>query len=87
MIDDFGFNVAILRGIADSGQTSIKCSDLACDLEPPLSKNCKDLTMKLKVKYISPKSFSGANIFVCQLSEGLGMRKVLAHGIRMQKNP
>ena len=43
--------------------------------------------MKLEVKYIFPKSFSGANIFICQLSEGLGMRKVLAHGIRMQKNP
>ena len=26
-------------------------------------------------------------MFVYQLSEGLGMRKTSAHGIRMQKNP
>ena len=42
--------------------------------------------MKLKVKYIFPTSSSGANFYMYQLPEGLGMRKVLVHGIRMQKN-
>ena len=43
--------------------------------------------MKLKVKYIFPISSSGAHFYICQLPEGLGMRKILSHGIRMQKNP
>ena len=29
-IDDFGISEAILHGGANSGQTSIKCRDLAC---------------------------------------------------------
>ena len=33
--------------------------------------------MKFEVKYF----------FIYQLPEDLGMRKILAHGIRMQKNP
>ena len=41
--------------------------------------------MKLEVKYLFPNSSSGANVYIYQLSEGLGMRKT-AHGIRMQKN-
>ena len=43
--------------------------------------------MKLKVKYPFPNSSSGANFYIQQLPKGLGMRKILAHGIRMQKNP
>ena len=31
-IDDFGVSVAILHGSANSGQTFIKCLDLACDV-------------------------------------------------------
>ena len=57
--------------------------ELACDFEPPPLKNCKDLTVKLEVKYLFPTSFSVANFNIYQLPEGLGMRKILAHGIRM----
>ena len=63
-IDDFGVSDAILLEIKNS---SIKCEDLACDVEPML-KNCMDLTMKLKVKYPFPNSSSGANFYVQQLS-------------------
>ena len=82
-IDDFGVSDAILLG----GANSIKCHDLACDVEPPPLKNCKDLSKKLEVKYLVPASSSGANLYIYQLPEGLGMRKILTHGIRMQKNP
>ena len=60
-----------------------------CHLAQELSalKDCKDFTMKLKVKYLFPTSSSGADFYIYQLPEGLGMSKVLAHGIRMQKNP
>ena len=34
LINDFGVSVAILLGGANSGQTSIKCCDLAYDVEP-----------------------------------------------------
>ena len=40
--------------------------------------------MKLEVKYLFPTSSSGANFFIYELPEGLGMRKILAHGTRMQ---
>ena len=73
--------------VQTSGQTSIKCRDLACDVEPPLLKNYKDLTIKLEVKYLFPISCSGANFYIFQLPGGLEMRKILAHGIRMQRNP
>ena len=43
--------------------------------------------MKLEVKYIFPTSTSGANFYIYELPEGLGMRKIYAHGTRMQKNP
>ena len=43
--------------------------------------------MKLEVKYLFPISFSGATFFIYELPEGLGMRKILANGTRMQKNP
>ena len=66
-IDDFGVSNAILLGCANSGQVSVKFRDLVCDVEPPPLKNCKDLTMKLKVKYILPTSFSGANFYIYQL--------------------
>ena len=54
--------------------------------QPPPSEICKGLTMKLEVKYLFPTSSSGASFFIYQLSEGLEMRKILAHSIRMQKN-
>ena len=87
LIDDFGVSVPILLRGTHSGQTSIKCRDLACDVEPPPLKNFKNLTMKLEVKYLYPNSSLGANFYIYQLPEGLEMRKILAHGIRMQKNP
>ena len=43
--------------------------------------------MKLEVKYLFPSSSSGANFYIYELPEGLLMRKILAHGTRMQKNP
>ena len=43
--------------------------------------------MKLEVKYPFPTSSSDANACIYQLPEGLEMRKILAHGMRMQKNP
>ena len=83
-IDDFRVSDATLLGIKNS---SIECEDVACDVEPMSLKDYKDLTMKLKVKYPFPNSSSGANFYIQQLPKGLGMRKILAHGIRMQKNP
>ena len=43
--------------------------------------------MKLEIKYIFSTSTSGANFYIYELPEGLEMRKILAHGTRMQKNP
>ena len=41
----------LLRG-ANSGQSSIKCCDLACNVEqPPPLKICKYLTMELEVRF------------------------------------
>ena len=42
--------------------------------------------MKLEVKYLFPTSSSGVNFYIYQLPEGLGMRKMLAHGVVMRKN-
>ena len=39
--------------------------------------------MKLEVKYIFPTSTSGGNNYIYKLLEGLGMRKILVHGTRM----
>ena len=44
-------------------------------LEPLLLENCTGLTMKLEVQYLFPTSCSGANLFIYQLSEGLGIKK------------
>ena len=66
---------------------SLKCTDLDCNVEPPLLENRKDLTTNYQVEYLFPTSSSSANIYIYQLSEGLAMRKILAHSIRMQKNP
>ena len=66
--------------------SNLKCSVLACNVEPPPLKNCKDLTMKLQVKYLFPTSSLGANFYIHQLPEGLRMTYILAHGISMQKN-
>ena len=43
--------------------------------------------MKLEVKYIFPASTPGLNNYIYKLPEGLGMRRILAHGTRIQKNP
>ena len=51
-----GVSVVIVLGGANSGQTSIKCSDLACDVELRPLKICKDLTVKLEVKHLFPTS-------------------------------
>ena len=64
-------------------QQPIKYRDLACDVELPTLKNCKDLTMNLEVKYLFPTSSSGVKFYICQLPEGLVMTKILAHAIRM----
>ena len=82
---DFGVSDAFLFGWANSRQTSIKCRHLACDIDPSLLKNCKDLTMKLEAEYLFSTSSSGANFYTYHLPEGLGMVKILAHGIKMQK--
>ena len=76
-IDDFGVSDTILLGDANSAQTSMKCLDLACDDESPPLKSCKDLIMKLEVKYLFPTSCSGASFYIYQLPEGLAMRKIL----------
>ena len=39
--------------------------------------------MKSEVKYLFPTSSSGPNFYICQLPEGLGMTKILAHGIKI----
>ena len=43
--------------------------------------------MKLEVKYIFPTSTPGVNNYICKLRKGPGMRTILAHGTRIQKNP
>ena len=42
--------------------------------------------MRLEVKHIFPTSTPGANNYIYKLPEGLGMREILAHGTRTQKN-
>ena len=42
--------------------------------------------MKLEVKYIFLTSTLGANNYTCKLSEGLGMRQILACGTGIQTN-
>ena len=39
------------------------------------------------MKYIFPTSTPGVNNYIYQLSEGLGIKRILAHVIRIQKNP
>ena len=43
--------------------------------------------MKLKVKYLFPTSMPGTYFYIYQLPEGVKMREISAHDIRMQKNP
>ena len=52
-IDNFWVNVAIVLEGANSGHTFIKCHDIACNAEPPLLKDFKNLTIKLKGKIFS----------------------------------
>ena len=65
------------------GPTSIKCRNLTRDVEPPPLKNCKDLTMNLEVKYLLPTASSSANFYIYQLHEGLEMRKIFPHWVRI----
>ena len=44
-------------------------------LKPLLLSNCKDLTLKLDVKYIFQTSSSGANLYKYEMPEDLKMRK------------
>ena len=83
-IDHSGVCSTILFGSANSGQTSIKCRDLTCNVEPLSLKNSKDFIMKLEVKYLFLTSSSVEDFYIYQLPECLWM---LAHGIRMRKNP
>ena len=48
-VDYFEVSVAIVLRSANSGQTSIKCCDLACDAESTPLKNCDDFNIKLEV--------------------------------------
>ena len=75
VINDLGVSVTILLQGVDSGQTSTKYRDLACDVEPRPLKNSKDLTMKFKVKYLFPRSSSSAS-FIYQLPEVHGVMSV-----------
>ena len=43
--------------------------------------------MKLEVKYIFPTSTPGVNNYTHKLPEVLGMRRILVHATRIQKNP
>ena len=87
-IDDFRVSTVILLGGPKSGQTFhiMPWSRLWC-LSPPSSESCKGYTMKFEVKYIFLSPSSVANFCIYQLPERLGMRKSIAPGIRMQKNP
>ena len=53
-VDNFGVSFTILLGKENYGQASIKCLDLARDVELAPLKICKDLTLKLEVKYFFP---------------------------------
>ena len=62
-------------------------------LEAPSSGNCKGLTMKLEVYQIyfpslifRREDFAQSRFYNYQSPESLEMTKILAHGIRMQKN-
>ena len=76
---DFGVSDSIFLGDRSSGQTSLKYRNLGCDVEPLPLKNYKDLTMKLEVQYLFLTSSSGADVYIYQLPESLGMRKVSTH--------
>ena len=72
---------------ANPGQTSIKCRDLACDVEPPLLKIIRIWPWNLKSNIFSPTLSSGVHFYIYEMPKDLGMRKIWAHGTRMQKNP
>ena len=80
-IDNFRVSDAILLGGANSGQTSKKCCDLACYVEPHATiKNCRDFIMMLNVKHhFQTSSSSGANFYIYELPEDLRMTEILAH--------
>ena len=43
--------------------------------------------MKLEVKNIFPTSTPGVKNYIYKLPEGHGMRRILAHGTTIEKNP
>lgn len=82
----FGVSVAILCEGANSDQTTMKYCDLVCGVGI-IAVGKSGLTMKLGVKPLFPTPSSGFNFFIYQLFEGLEMRKISVHVIRMQTNP
>ena len=62
------FELSVVFGGVNCGQTSIKCCDLACDAESPPLKSCEDLNIKLEVKYFCPTSSWGAKFYIYQWS-------------------
>ena len=53
---------------------AIKCCGLACHVEP------RQLKIVGRVKHLFQTSSSDGNYYIYELPEGLGMRKILAHG-------
>lgn len=51
---DFGISVVILLRGANSVQTSVRCRDLAGDVDSPPLKKCRGWTMKLEIRYLFP---------------------------------
>ena len=91
----FGVRVAIFHGGGNSGQTFIKCRDLACDAESPPLKKYKDFTITLKIKYLFPDIYSQiffqiSFFFFFFFFTFISCPKFWEwekYGIRMQKNP
>lgn len=82
----FGVSVVILCEGANSDQTTMKYCDLAWGVGI-IAVRKSGLTMKLGVKPLFPTPSSGFNFFIYQLFEGLEMRKISGHVVRMQTNP
>ena len=69
-------------------QTSVKCRDLAYAVEPRRSlKIVRIWQWYWKSDVFSQLQLQAQFFYIYQLSKGLGMRKISAHGIRMQENP
>ena len=83
-VDNFGVSITSLFRAAKSDQTPLKCCDLACNFETSPLNDCNNLTLKLEVAHFSS---SYTHFYMYGLPEGLRMRKIFDHGIRIQKNP